>query len=119
MRVLVVDDDVQIRTLLRTFLTRHGHEVVVADSADRALALDIDAAPLDAALIDVGLPGAMTGVELAHHLAARQPSLPIVLMSGHLNDPDRIGVPPPGTRYLEKPFTPSVVQKLLREISPR
>jgi len=40
------------------------------------------------------------------------------LMSGHLNDPDRIGVPPPGTRYLEKPFTPSAVQKLLREISP-
>ncbi len=119
MRVLIVEDEAQIRTLLRTFLTRHGHEVVEAPSAEDALALDLDYASFDLALIDVGLPGPLTGVQFAHRIAARRASLPLVLMSGHINDPDRIGTPPPGARFLEKPFTPAAVQKLLREISSR
>jgi len=118
-RVLIVEDEAQIRALLRAFLQRHGHEVVEAPSAEGALAMDLDYSAFGVALIDVGLPGPMSGVDLAHQIVARQPALPIVLMSGHINDPDRIGAAPPGARYLEKPFTPSAVQTLLREISSR
>ena len=68
-RVLVVDDEENIRLVLQTLLRKHGYEVQVADSAERALAL-LDSLAPDFVIADVRMPG-MSGLELCQQIRAR------------------------------------------------
>ncbi len=71
-RVLVVDDEENIRLVLRTLLRKHGYEVEVAPSAEEALALLERFGP-DFVIADVRMPG-MSGIELLRRdRSARRP----------------------------------------------
>lgn len=80
-RVLVVDDDRGVRTALRVNLTRAGYAVTLAADAEQALD---QARPgrFDVVLTDVKMPG-RSGHELLADLKAREPTLPVVVMTGH------------------------------------
>src|SRR5947208_1006413 len=81
--ILVVDDEVHIRSLAHMMLTRYGYHVLVADSAKAAL--DLLAWPdlhLDFALIDIIMPE-MNGVELAERILQMRPHLPILFFSAY------------------------------------
>lgn len=101
-RILVVEDDPEVRALTAATLERHGHTVTVAGDAREALALDPDAiASADLLLTDVVLPF-MSGAGLAKRLRARNPNLRVLFMSGYL---DRLeNARPLGGPLLLKPF---------------
>lgn len=82
-RVLVVDDEAVIRRSVRRVLVRAGFVVHDAEDGERGLQLleDLEQPP-DVLLLDLDLPG-MTGEELLPIVRRRDPSLPVLTMSGH------------------------------------
>jgi len=80
-RLLVVDDERAVRSALRVNLAKAGYEVVLAASAEEALALLVSRPP-DLVLTDVMMPG-LSGHELLARLQNSHPDLPVVIMTGH------------------------------------
>ncbi len=80
-RILVVDDDAQVREMTAALLAEEGAEVATAESAEDALALVEAGLGFDFAVVDYAMPG-LNGVELAERLRAAAPSAPCVLMTG-------------------------------------
>ena len=80
-RVLVVDDEENIRLVLRTFLRKSGYEVEVAASAEEALTR-LDGFGPDFVIADVRMPG-MSGIELTAELKARGVDAVVVVMSAY------------------------------------
>ncbi|MBU0556781.1 MAG: response regulator [Alphaproteobacteria bacterium] len=79
-RVLLVDDDHDLRNLLASALESQGYQVKEAADGTAALAM-LDAETADIAVIDFAMPG-MNGAELSLRIADRSPSLPILFISG-------------------------------------
>ncbi len=80
-RVLVVDDEADIRDALEMVLRYEKHEVQKAASGDEALAA-VDRDPPDVVLLDVKMPG-RDGLEVLEELRRRRPGLPVIMISGH------------------------------------
>lgn len=82
LRVLVVDDEVAVREVLREALEAEGCEVVVADSGEAALKLfDARAGQVDVVFTDIGMPE-MSGWELASEIRKRSKTIPLAIVSG-------------------------------------
>ena len=105
-QVLLVEDDAEVRAVVRTFLDALGCKVSMASSAEQALlALEPDAT-FDLLLTDIALGPGMRGTELAKRAQSRFPRLAILLMSGfsaELLDADRDS--PPSWELLRKPYS--------------
>jgi CheY-like chemotaxis protein len=84
-RILVVDDDPGIGTMLTRALGRHGFEVDAATSADEALA-KAETTRYDAALVDLVMPG-RDGADLSETLRRLFPGLPVGLLTGYAHSP--------------------------------
>ncbi len=101
-RVLVVDDDKDVRELVETILRNAGFAVTsVADGA-AALAI-IERQAVDLAVVDMRLPGGLNGLETVRRARARQPDLKALFISGvepmpSRRDPDR-------DDFVSKPFS--------------
>ncbi len=81
-QVLVVDDELDIRTLLQEILSEEGYQVTVAADADEARAAWADDKP-DLVLLDIWMPGT-DGITLLREWSDGQPlACPVVMMSGH------------------------------------
>ncbi|NRF71125.1 PAS domain S-box protein [Aquincola sp. S2] len=86
LRVLLVEDDAEVATVVRHFLESLGCEVTQVSSAEEALpALSADAG-FDLLLSDIALGAGMRGTQLAHEAQRRMPALAIVLMSGYSSE---------------------------------
>ena len=103
--VLVVDDDEGVRSTTATLLRALGYGVTEAESGPAALDLLRAGAAIDVLLTDVAMPD-MTGPDLAHHVAALRPGLPMVFFTGYA-DPDSISGSARMARLLRKPFRPA------------
>jgi putative two-component system response regulator len=79
-RILVIDDEAVIRMLVVEILEVAGHDVVAADSAERAIAL-LEHEEFELVVSDVIMPG-LSGLELLEIVRARRASLPVVLVTG-------------------------------------
>jgi PAS domain S-box-containing protein len=77
LRLLLVDDHADTRGILSRLLTKCGHEVVTADSAQNALTI-LDGRQFDALISDIGLPGT-SGYELMREVVRRRPLKGIAL----------------------------------------
>jgi PAS domain S-box-containing protein len=99
-RILLVDDDTEVRIVTAAYLNEMGHRVV--EAADGASALDILRTDdqLDLLLADFAMPG-MTGMELADKAREVRPDINILLVTGYA-DPEKM---PHGYPMLHKPFT--------------
>jgi CheY-like chemotaxis protein len=102
-RVLVVDDDAEMRTLLRRTLEFDGHRVTERDRGMHALTA-LREAPFDLVILDKEMPE-MTGLDLLPLLRREFPRLPVLLVTAFggrqvESSALRLGA----TRYLEKPF---------------
>jgi len=99
-RILLVDDDADVRTVTAAYLTEMGHRVV--EAADGSSALDILKADdqLDLLIADFAMPG-MTGTDLAGKARDIRPGLGILLVTGYA-DPKRL---PDDYLMLHKPFS--------------
>ncbi len=117
-RVLVVDDEENIRLVLRTLLKKHGYEVEVADSGEAALAA-LDAFDPDVILTDVRMPR-MGGLDLLNALKARQHPATVIVMSAYGNVDLAIEAMKAGAYdYVGKPFKPDEVVLALRKAEER
>ena len=86
-RLLLVEDDPQLREATRRILLDAGYDVVAASNGEEALALvDDPSVTIDAVVSDVVMP-ILSGDELARELERRTPRLPIVLMTGYDSTP--------------------------------
>jgi two-component system, cell cycle sensor histidine kinase and response regulator CckA len=107
-RVLAVDDDPSIQSILQLILETNGIEAVMASDATSALKIwrDNDG-KFDLLITDVVMPNGYTGVELARTLRHREPNLKVILMTGYSSDllnPDRLAMPGKPPHVLFKPF---------------
>jgi two-component system cell cycle sensor histidine kinase/response regulator CckA len=107
--VLLVEDDDGVRALVRLMLEQYGFEILEAGSGDDALALSEASADdaIQLLVTDTVLPG-LGGIELAHRVRARHPSLVTLVMSGYSETLAtgglRLGE---GTTFIAKPFSPT------------
>jgi signal transduction histidine kinase len=114
-RVLVVEDEEDVRALLIDVLHSHGLHPIAAGSAEEALAVSAQH-EFDLLLTDVGLPGA-TGPELARDLRRRRPQLPVLFISGQSGDTvDADGDVPSPRAFLQKPFSSRALVATLQEL---
>jgi two-component system, NtrC family, response regulator AtoC len=117
-RVLVVDDEENIRLVLRTLLKKHGYEVEVADGGEAALAA-LDAFDPDVILTDVRMPR-MGGLDLLGALKARQHLATVIVMSAYGNVDLAIEAMKAGAYdYVGKPFKPDEIILTLRKAEER
>ena len=96
--VLLVDDEVLVRSSTAEMLRELGYEVVEAGSGEEALRL-IELQKVEMVVTDHLMPG-ITGTDLAHRIRSRSPRLPVLIISGYA-DLDRIS---PELPRLSKPF---------------
>jgi PAS domain S-box-containing protein len=114
-RILVVEDEPVVRSLVRRTLEEAGYQVYQAPNG--AAALDyVLAQPgqIDLVLSDIVMPR-LNGLELLARLRDRLPRLPVLLMSGYSTDEvDRRGGVDPGVAILSKPITPAALTSAVR-----
>jgi two-component system, NtrC family, response regulator AtoC len=117
-RVLVVDDEENIRLVLRTLLKKHGYDVEVADSGESALAA-LDSFDPDVILTDVRMPR-MGGLDLLATLKAKQHPATVIVMSAYGNVDLAIEAMKAGAYdYVGKPFKPDEIVLVLRKAEER
>lgn len=110
---LVVEDEPLIMMEAVDILESDGFKVLEAWSADTALKLLDEKGPVDLLFTDVHMPGTMNGFALAKEVRRRWPRTAVVICSGHIK-PGPADLPA-GARFLDKPFSSSLVLELVRE----
>lgn len=112
--VLVVEDEAALRIATRELLQSKGYTVLDAASGLEALRL-AQTGKVDVLLTDMIMPG-MTGIELAKNVVELHPDSRVIYMSGYTDRVLELESLPPGTRFLQKPFSLSVLAKTIRAV---
>jgi two-component system KDP operon response regulator KdpE len=100
--VLIVDDEPQIRRVLRTTLTSHGYAVIEARSGDEALEV-IRGEHVDLILLDLNMPG-RSGLEICREIRATG-DVPIIMLTVRNSERDKVQALDAGADdYVVKPF---------------
>jgi len=122
-RVLVVDDDPDLLTLVELQLRHHGHEVSTANGGEQALAFVDTFGRPDVAVLDVAMPG-MNGFELLETLRSRPDTadLPAIFLSARVSPRDIDQGRSLDALYLTKPYVMhsllAAIEKLVTEGMP-
>jgi CheY-like chemotaxis protein len=106
-RILVVDDEVEVREILAETLEDFGYGVVTAASGEEALPVLVQDRGVAMVITDVRMPG-MSGLELADEIRRRWPDVKVVLISGYFLPQ---AVP---QRFLKKPFHMKELASIVR-----
>ncbi|MFE9776194.1 response regulator transcription factor [Streptomyces sp. NPDC005931] len=112
-RVLIADDDADIRDLVAFKLDQNGHHVTTVEDGLAALRVAREE-PFDLVLLDIRMPG-MSGLDVCRELraTARTASLPVILITARSQEGDvELGFAAGADDYIVKPFSP-------RELSSR
>ncbi len=103
LKILVIDDEEQIRRALKSILSVRHYDVILATNGDEGLDLAIDHTP-DLVILDISMPG-MSGLEVCRELRAWYNG-PILVLSVRSDDADKISALDLGADdYLTKPFS--------------
>jgi len=115
--ILVVEDEAGIRALIRKILRRQGYEVLEASNGEEALKLaEGGAAGIDLLITDVMMPQ-MGGHELSDRLREQHGEMKVLYVSGYTDDAAiYAGNLPPGTAFLQKPFTLGSLLDKVKEV---
>jgi CheY-like chemotaxis protein len=115
-RALLVDDEAQVRAVVRQMLTVLGFEVVeAADGAEAIQIVSGDHGEFVVAVLDMTMPR-MGGAETLAALRPLRPALPVVLVSGYSADEDGGTPADPLTTFLHKPFRLPVLAARIRKV---
>lgn len=118
LKVLMVEDDTEVRAVVRNFLTTLGCLVTTAANAEQALVVLGRKDRFDLLLSDIALGPGMRGTELAAEAQKRFPEMAVLLMSGYsaeLLDADRDS--PPGWELLRKPYTREELARAIAKVT--
>ena len=109
-RILIVDDEDNIRKGLRAVLLKDGHDVRDVAGGDEALEM-LQNFACEAAIVDIRMPG-RTGVELLQEIRDRWPSISVVLLTGHGTLETAMAAVKEGAHdYLLKPAQPDTIRQ--------
>ncbi len=112
-KILLVDDDSNVRTVVRDALEESGYQIWEASDGSEALNIwKTKASQVDLLLADMALPGSLNGRQLADRLRRERPGLKVVFMSGHVLD--MAGIIQPHGCFLQKPFSPESLAEIVR-----
>lgn len=118
-KVLIVEDDHDIRSLTRTFLEDEGYTVHASGDPDRATHIFRRSSGIDLLIADYALPG-RSGLDLARELTLLSPDLRVLLISGAIlpaGQADMIAML--GWKLLPKPFSlPQLLSEVHRTLEP-
>lgn len=111
--IFVIDDDKSVRKALRRLLRSVGMNVQTFASAEDFLGTVLP--PPDCLVLDMRMPGGISGLELQARLARNGPCIPIVFITGHEDQPARHQALAAGAiDFLQKPFDD---QRLLEAVA--
>ena len=111
-RILVVDDEQNIRTVLRALLARDGHDVVTAANGDEAKGR-LAGGGFHAVLTDLRMPGT-DGMALLRHVCITYPGLPVVMLTAHGTVDTAVEAIKRGAfDYLTKPFDHAEIRQVM------
>ncbi len=118
-RILLVDDDRELRDLVSRLLERHGYEVLTAKDG-REMEAILERAPVDLLILDLMLPG-KNGLAICREIRERS-HVPILMLTAMGDEADRVvGLEMGADDYLAKPFSPrellARVRALLRRVN--
>jgi signal transduction histidine kinase len=109
-RILLVEDDNEVASLVSDMLKQLGHDVLRTASSAAALGALANGRPIDLVFSDIMMPGDMDGLELARELRQRRPNLPVLLTSGY---PAQETIETSGFQVLAKPYRVNELQAAL------
>ena len=109
-RILIIDDEENIRRVTRLTLQAAGYEVGEAADGERGLEAFGDGSSWDAVLLDQRMPG-MDGLEILRHIKNRQPEARVIMATAYASielavDAMKLGA----TDFVRKPMTPEIVR---------
>ena len=106
-RILVIDDDLHMRTACARVLAKAGHTVTCAETGNEGLkTLGSSAAGFDVVLLDQLMPG-MSGMETLAEIKVMAPDLPVIIITGSVSDETSAEFVDQGAcDCLPKPFNP-------------
>src|SRR6185369_15021356 len=115
--VLVVEDEPQVRSLMRRTLAGRGYDVLEASHGVEALELANEhRGPIHLLLTDVVMPH-LSGKDLAERLRGTRPDIRVLFVSGHSDEAiERHGVLAPESAFLQKPVAPDALARTVRDI---
>jgi CheY-like chemotaxis protein len=115
--VLVIDDEPMVRMLIKDVLEEVGYEVVDVADAPAGLKLLQSASRIDLLVTDVGLPGGMSGLQLAEAGRQARPDLKVLFVTGYaqttMAGADSVEST---TQMIGKPFNFETLQNKVREM---
>lgn len=115
MRVLLIEDDNLVRTLVADILLDEGIEVDAVSNAEDALVLLGSGQVCDVLVTDINLGAGLDGLALADSVRSRYPEIAVVFVSGNLPAPGEIS---PRDRFLAKPFRPQQLVTIIEQLAP-
>ncbi len=101
--ILVVEDEEHVRRLLLTLLKREGYVALAASDAGKALDI-LDQTKIDLVLLDLHMPGPADGEDLLFLLRDRGDEVPIIIVSGWVDDEATTNQPDCVYAVLKKPI---------------
>ena len=116
MKILVIDDERAVRESLRRALELEGYEIELAPDGEEALARLGLEPPLDAAILDVLMPG-IDGLEVCRRLRANGNRVPVLMLTARAEVDSRVaGLDAGADDYLPKPFALAELLARLRAL---
>ena len=114
--ILIVEDELPIRKMLQTFLSKLGYRILEAGTGNEALQVwEKSAHEIDMLMTDVIMPDGMNGVELAKRLSESNPALKVIYSSGYSADLMRSrNVVQEGLNFIPKPYSLSNLANTVR-----
>ena len=115
-RILVVEDEDLIRTILAEVLDDEGFHVVEAATGDEAAGLIDGPDGFQAVVTDIHMPGGRDGIAVGRHARSRHPLIPVIYCTGRpdaMNDAGPLG---PRDVLVRKPYVPSQIVVVLRRL---
>ena len=105
--ILVVEDDPIIRMGALRFVADAGFDAIEASNADEAIRILESRSDIHLVFTDVGMPGTMDGIKLAHYIRRRWPPVKLIVASGKvIVDESHL---PAGARFFPKPYSESAI----------
>ncbi|MEO5853088.1 MAG: response regulator [Nocardioides sp.] len=120
-RIVLAEDNQDIRELIVMTLERQSYDVVACATGDQALQDCLEEAP-DLVLLDISMPGQLDGLDVTRSLRAdsRTAEVPVILLTARAQEADVLsGMTAGANDYLVKPFSPrQLVARIAALISP-
>ena len=107
-KVLVLEDETNIRSFVVINLKRAGYDTIEAGTGEEALALIQKNPDVQVALLDIMLPGEMDGFEVCRRIRAGNPQMGIIMLTARTQEMDKVsGLMTGADDYVTKPFSPA------------